>query len=477
MSFTKSQLFKIPGISQLQYSDEAYFRAIFPKDSLHYSYSWLYVLRASHLAGGQLGYKYVAPDFVAIIGYRNGYAYVTPIVDMTKAIKTKQLCQELVDQTSCRVIIKKVPIEQHKSLNAREPAELEETSLFEDDANPETLLQLQRIFVSTDGEINSSAKRFVRKIRAFEERGKEVEVIENIASVPFAQLAHFLRMDKEKYENYIPLLKYLAEQPPEDYNYKYRTLVFLLDKKIRGIYIAEVLSLTELGFYCGVTSKDEPGLTEWMDAFFFRKMYLEGVKTVYLGGSEKHSIAHFVKKLLPYKPHYSVKAMFFEPSMPDTRVTVRLAQEKDIKGLADLYRRFYNEIDILSEHWTGESARKLMTHFYKRQPDLFYVAEKNNVIVGAAVAIVQPWWDGNHLLDGDVFIDSKYGKQDIESKLMRALLLRARESYDVVAWDSIIPTVEQHPLANYKRLGFADVPEWSSVSGDTHKMLELLEAG
>lgn len=476
MPFTKSQLFKIPGITQLQHADEAYFRAIFPKDSLHYSHSWLYVLRASHLADGKLGYKYIAPDLIAIIGYRNGYTYVTPIVDMTKGIKTRQLCQELVTQTGCKIIIKKAPKELYENVSKHDPTDTE-VALFEDDSNSETLLQLQRLFVSADGEINPSAKRFLRKVLAFTEQGKNIEIVDDIASIPLAQFEMFLRMDhKEKYENYMPLVRYLAEQPREDSRYKYKVLVFLLDKKIRGLYITEVLSLSELGFYCGVTSKDEPGLTEWMDAFFLRKVYLEGIKTVYLGGSEKNGIAHFVKKLLPYRPEYSVKAMFFRPDNGDrSDIVVRLAREKDIKGLADLYRRFYNEMDTLAEHWTGESARKLMTHFYKLQPDLFYVAEKDNVIIGAAVAIVQPWWDGNHLLDGDVFIDSCYREQGIENKIMHALLSRARDTYKVVAWDAIIPNVKEHPLAVYKQIGFRDVPEWSSASGDTETMLALLD--
>jgi N-acetylglutamate synthase-like GNAT family acetyltransferase len=475
MSVTNSQLLEIPGVSQLQYADEAFFRAIFPKDALHYSYSWLYILRAAHLHGGNLGYKYVSHELVAVIGYRNKSIYITPIADTTKGVETQQLCQEIATRTDRQVIIKKAPIELSERPAFREPSVAD---LLEDDANPETVLQLQRLFTSADGEINPYAERLARKVRAFDGRSKAVEIVEDPRVVALSEFEAFFRMDQEKYENYMPLLKYLHKQAPKNARYKYKTIIFMVNKEIRGVYIAEVLSLTELGFYCGVTSKDEAGLTEWMDAYFFRKMFLEGIKTVYLGGSEKNGIAHFVKKLLPYKPQYSVKAVVFDPdtaTINQSQVVIRHARETDVKALANLYRAFYNDIEELGERWTSESARKLISHFYKCQPDLFYVAEKDDLIIGAAVAVVRPWWDGNHLVNEEVFINPDYMEQGIEHKLLRVLLLQARDTYKVVAWDAIIPTVKQHPLAEYKKIGFSKVPEWSSVTGDTHKMLALLE--
>jgi hypothetical protein len=107
MSLVGEQIHSLPNVSVLSYGDEAMFRVSFPKDAVHYSRSWLYVLRASHLEGGELGYKFVTPDAVAVIGVRNGFVYVTPVADATQGIRLRQLCESISELTGSCIILKK----------------------------------------------------------------------------------------------------------------------------------------------------------------------------------------------------------------------------------------------------------------------------------------------------------------------------------------------------------------------------------
>lgn len=470
MLSVKNRLLNIQCVSQLTIEDEQFFRVAFPRDAVRYSRSWLYTLRASHFPGGELGLKYTTEQFVAVIGYRNKYIYVTPVFDATAGVKLQELCDAIIEATGQRVILKKF-----SSDIAQVTTSAAKRLPLEDDHAPEVILQMQRLFVSADGLINPAATRVIRKVRTFEERSKDFVVVEDIKTVPLEKIEHFLATHKEKYENYVPMVRYLAAQSSNIYSY--RIAIFLYNDEIRGLYITEKLSLTELGFYCGVTTKDEPGLTEWMDIYFFRKMFKEGVQTVYLGGSERDGIAQFINKLLPYRPSYSVQALLYRSAKPlDMGVVIRQARESDFTALADVYRNTYNAMDTLGECWTKETAHKFISHFYRRQADLFFVAEYEGAVIGAIVAGVQPWWDGNHLVEGELFIDAKYEKLGVGRKLLKQLLLQASKTYKAVAWDTIMPDIKAHPLGSYKEMGFSEVPHWKALSGDTHTLLARLGA-
>lgn len=465
------QLSTIDGVSALTLEDEVFFRTVFPNDGVRYFQSWLYLLRACRVENGELGYKYVTSELVTTIGHRHGFLYVTLIFDATDGVRLKQLCDILVKVTGLQVILKK--FQAHKLTNTIPSKQLVGNKAVEDDYTTETTLQLQKLFVTEEGALNPAAERLIRKANTFTRRGSKLEVVADIENVPFEKIDRFLARDKEKYASYISMVRYLKKQKAKPYNYK--TLIFLRGGEVCCVYLAERLSLTELGLYCGVTSKDEPGLTEWTDVCFFRKMFLEGIQTVYLGGAEKQGVSEFVNKLLPGRPSYSLEAVLYAPaSSADLAATIRPATEQDLPALAELYRLSYNSIHTLGEHWTAASAHRFIAHFYRRQPDLFFVAEFRHQLVGAAVTAVQPWWDGNHLVEGELFIDPAYRHKGVERKLLRALIAQARDTHKAIAWDTFMPTTEEHPFGSYEKIGFTEVPHWTALTGDTHKMLARL---
>lgn len=152
-------------------------------------------------------------------------------------------------------------------------------------------------------------------------------------------------------------------------------------------------------------------------------------------------------------------------------LAIRLATLSDMPEVAGVFVASYTDADI-GEVWTEKAAQKLLEHFYHLQPDLFFVAKKDGKIVGAIVALVKPWWDGNHLTDGELFVDPDYQKKGMGTVLIHHLFKQARLSYDAVAWDTFTHKIYKHPLAWYRKMGFEEVRQWVMISGDIQAVLK-----
>ncbi len=152
---------------------------------------------------------------------------------------------------------------------------------------------------------------------------------------------------------------------------------------------------------------------------------------------------------------------------------IRPARVEDIDRMAEIYADAYNILRI-GENWTKETAIKALTHLFSTQPDLTFVATIDGKIVGGVNAIVKPWWDGNHLTDGEIFVASGHQGQKIGKQLLRTLFKEAKEKYNAVSWDTFTHIVHEHPLRWYKSMGFEEIPHWTMITGDINKVLHNL---
>lgn len=155
-------------------------------------------------------------------------------------------------------------------------------------------------------------------------------------------------------------------------------------------------------------------------------------------------------------------------------INLRLATEKDLQILSEIYTIAYNSLDI-GEHWTSKSAYELIKFLYEDQPDLFFVAEGGGIVVGGIVATVRPWWDGNHLIEGEIFVHPSHQKKGIGVKLIEKLFTAAKEKYNVVSWDTYTHRVYKNPLAWYKSLGFEEIKNWTMITGNIDKVLKSIK--
>ena len=91
------------------------------------------------------------------------------------------------------------------------------------------------------------------------------------------------------------------------------------------------------------------------------------------------------------------------------------------------------------------------------------------------MAEVKPWWDGNRLIEGELFIHPEYqGHIGIGIPLVLALLKTAREKYNCVVVESIT-FKDGYQLPMYHKIGIDPDPELCFITGNIETILKRLE--
>ena len=149
-------------------------------------------------------------------------------------------------------------------------------------------------------------------------------------------------------------------------------------------------------------------------------------------------------------------------------------QKEDIPPLAKVYVQVYRTFAI-GESWEVTSAEKLLEYWLTKQPDLALVAEVDNKLVGAFVAGIKPWWDGNHLADGELFVDPAYQKKGIATALSKSMYKKAVEKYNVTSCDAYTFRKTTFPLNWYLQQGFKINEDWVIISGNVQEIIKKLK--
>lgn len=151
-----------------------------------------------------------------------------------------------------------------------------------------------------------------------------------------------------------------------------------------------------------------------------------------------------------------------------------LRKEQDIDTIAGSYADYYSN-SVLQEKWTKESATKLFEYFYGQNKDLFFVAYDDERPIGVITSILKPWWDGNHLEDGEVFVIPEYRRKGVAKMLFKALFKCAVDKYNATTLEAHTYEDENgFPYAWYKRLGFETIDDWKIISGDIKEIMKKI---
>lgn len=154
---------------------------------------------------------------------------------------------------------------------------------------------------------------------------------------------------------------------------------------------------------------------------------------------------------------------------------IRDVKKSDIKALAPIYKDLYDDADI-GEYWTIESAEKLLNYWYDKQQDLFLVAEEDNEVVGAIMGGIKPWFDGNRLIDGEIFVSNKHQGKHIAKELFISHLKKAKELYNVKVMEFHTYGDEtEFPQNWYNRIGFKKDNELIIMNGSIDIVLDNLK--
>ncbi len=154
-------------------------------------------------------------------------------------------------------------------------------------------------------------------------------------------------------------------------------------------------------------------------------------------------------------------------------LNIRSMKKEDLATLGEVFTAVYTAFDI-GERWEKDSATRLIEYWFRKQPDLAFVAEYNGQIVGAFLSAIKPWWDGNHLFDGEVFVHPDFQNKKIGGALLKRMLIESVEKYDAKVFDAFTFNGTEYPLKWYKKIGFHEVKEWTMFSGNIQEVLKGL---
>jgi len=154
---------------------------------------------------------------------------------------------------------------------------------------------------------------------------------------------------------------------------------------------------------------------------------------------------------------------------------IRLVKLEDIISLAPIYKDLYDDADI-GEFWSIESAEKLLKYWYDKQQDLFFVAEEDEKPVGAIMSGVKPWFDGNRLVDTELFVAKDYQEKHIGRELYKKHLSEAQRIYKArVIEFHTYGDENEFPQSWYKEIGFKKDKELIIMNANIEKVLEHLD--
>ena len=160
--------------------------------------------------------------------------------------------------------------------------------------------------------------------------------------------------------------------------------------------------------------------------------------------------------------------------MDDSSMMIRLVKREDLKDLAVIYKDLYDDVDI-GEDWSIEKSLELLSYWYDKQGDLFFVAEEDGRPVGAIVSGVKSWFDGLRLVDTEIFVKKDYQQKCIGTKLMLEHLKQAKIKYNVMKMEFHTYGDENNfPQTWYNTIWFKKDDELIIMNGDVENILNKL---
>jgi len=152
--------------------------------------------------------------------------------------------------------------------------------------------------------------------------------------------------------------------------------------------------------------------------------------------------------------------------------SIRLVKKEEISAVVSIYAEAFNKAGI-GEEWTQRKAEEFMNWWFEHQPDLFFVTIYKEQLVGGIVAGIKPWWDGKHLVDGELFVHPDFQRQGIGKGLVRTLLKEAIRKYEIVEFEGLVDKGHEFPLSWYREIGMKET-SLVHIAGNPKEILKKL---
>lgn len=156
-------------------------------------------------------------------------------------------------------------------------------------------------------------------------------------------------------------------------------------------------------------------------------------------------------------------------------IDIRIVKQEDLESLARIYSNSFTQA-CPEKPWEYDRSLDFMNYWFKKQPDLFYVALFNGVVIGATVLNIKPWREGNRCQDAIIFVDSKYQKQGIGKMLFVKVLEESISKYNATTFEAVTFTDNEFPLSWYERIGVNKDEKAAIIKGSCKNILKNLKS-
>lgn len=156
--------------------------------------------------------------------------------------------------------------------------------------------------------------------------------------------------------------------------------------------------------------------------------------------------------------------------MKNKFVVVKALGQSQIEALSEIYVRAFR---TRKEKWTKKWAARLIRSYLTKQGTAFTACVSGKP-VGAFLCRVKPWWDGNRLVETELFVDPRVQKSGVGKRLFREALMSAKNKFGVSFLEGVTFARREFPMRWYKRLGIEQSSNLIFVEGRLDTIIKNL---
>lgn len=152
---------------------------------------------------------------------------------------------------------------------------------------------------------------------------------------------------------------------------------------------------------------------------------------------------------------------------------IRLLKKSDIEKVAKLFVESYVK-DEKSRRWQKKFAEKYILMLYRICKDLCFVAIDGENIVGVSLNVILPEFNKEIISSKVLLVHPSYRKQKIGSKLLKKVLSKAYNKYELKEIETSIYTLTNFPITWYERVGFRTKKNYEITKANISNVLMLV---
>lgn len=155
------------------------------------------------------------------------------------------------------------------------------------------------------------------------------------------------------------------------------------------------------------------------------------------------------------------------------KIHIRKAKIDNINQVAQIYCQSFDS-NYVNENWNLKSAKKLISFYFCIKSSILLVAEINKKVVGGFAGLIKPWFDGNHLVDTELFVAKEHRKLGIGKLLLKEAITTAIDKYKISKVEGATFSQKVFPMSWYKKIGFKKIDDLMLIEGNAKDILKKL---